>query len=390
MYVLYEVVFFMLLNQGKSLIFISQWGSNIHGINGGNVKKAFEQIKTFERNGFKVKKVLKEPNEHVYLCYFFKRIKTKLNNIFPFCTNHSIVKYGEVGVADCYYIRFRGYDYYFYKLLKKIKENNPECKVILEYSDYPYLALSGRDIIGDALVKFRDEYNRKKCMKYVDRIATLLNDTKIDGKACIKILNGIDLNFVKLRKHNRLIHKELHVLIVASLQRAHGVDLFIEGMKNYYREKKDINVFLHIVGGGSILNELKELAKPLENKVIFYGFVYDEELDRLYDLADIGIEILAPGRRNITISASLKSREYIARGLPFISACDLDVSAFGFNEYYHIEDNGVAVDIDGVIKYTKSFYANGAVKMKQMRAFAEQYLCMDYAMKEVIQYFKSS
>ena len=42
------------------------------------------------------------------------------------------------------------------------------------------------------------------------------------------------------------------------------------------------------------------------------------------------------------------------------------------------------------IKYTKSFYANGAVKMKQMRAFAEQYLCMDYAMKEVIQYFKSS
>ncbi len=375
----------MMSNENR-LIYISQWGQDTKGINGGNVKKALSQIKTFEKNGFQVKKVIKDPPRYISDPSFIDRMVSKAKNFLPFCTNQSIIRYEEVGEADYYYIRFAFYDYYFYKLLREIKSNNPSSKIVIEYSDYPYLVLKGRDPVGDRLVWIRDQFENRRCKQYIDRIATFHDKSEIEGKPCLKILNGLDVDSIRI-KRDREKDNELHALIVASLQPAHGVDRFIKGMNEYYRTAHDTRVYLHVVGGGSIIKEIEDLAKPLGDKVIFHGFLFGDDLDNMYDQCDIGLEILAPHRKQIAVSASLKSREYIARGFPFVSACTLDINSLGFNEYYRVEDSERPIDIEKTVQYYKEFSRDYDRKTKQMREFAINYLSMDYAMKEVIDYY---
>ena len=370
----------------KRLVFISQWGSNTKGVNGGNVKKVLSQIETFEKCGFEVKKVIKEIPKYKEQPSLADRVISKSKNILPFCTNQAIIRYEEVGEADYYYIRFRGYDYHFRKLLKDIRKNNPKAKVVLEYSDYPYIEYKGRDKVGDFLVRKRDEFERNKCAQYIDRVATLLSTDKLDGVPCLKILNGLDISKIPVRVP-RTPDNSVHVLIVASLQRVHGVDRFVRGMKEYYKEPHDEQVYLHVVGGGEVIQSLKEEAAELGDKVIFHGFMYDKDLDAMYDTCDIGIEFLAPHRKEIKISASLKSREYISRGFPFVSACELDINALGFTDYLLIEDGEGPIDIDSIISYYREFSANLDKKLVEMRTFAETYLGMDFAMKEVTDYY---
>lgn len=372
--------------EGNSLVVISQWGSNTEGVNGGNVKKMLSQIKAFERAGFDMRTVLKEPPASCCSCHALNRLCSKVKNIVPFCTNHAKVTYDEVGPADYYYIRFRGYDRNFKKLLRKIRAQNQNAKIVLEYPDYPYFTLRGKDIIGDSLVRFRDSYNRNRTLKYVDRIATMIPTESLDGKPCIRILNGIDVDALPQKKHHA-VPGELHVLMVASLQPAHGVDLFIEGMKKYYEQEQDLKVFLHIVGGGDILDDLKDQAKELGDYVIFHGFMYGQDLTDMYDKCDIAIEILAPKRKNIVVSASLKSREYICRGMPFISACKLDISDLGFDNYCKVPDTELPIDISSIIEYYHAYEKCYDSNFADSRRFAEHYLSMDYAMKDVLSFF---
>ncbi len=370
----------------KRLVFISQWGCNLKGVNGGNVKKVLSQIENFKGKGYEVKKVIREIPHYTDSPTLLERVISKSKNFLPFCTNEAKISYSEVGESDYYYIRFRAYDFFFRKLLKDIKRYNPDAKIVLEYSDYPYIEYKGKDPIGDYLVKKRDEYEKKKCSRYIDRIATLLPDKYIDGIKCLRIRNGLNVTNIKTRIP-RIPDGRINVIIVASLQRSHGVDLFIEGMKKYYQNEYKEEIYLHIVGGGEIVQELKIMSKQIEDKVIFYGYKYGEELDEIYNRCDIGIEFLAPKRKNITISASLKSREYIARGLPFVSACRLDVSDIGFSDYLKIDDSEQPINMNEIIKYYHSL-SNDLKKIEEMRTFAEMYLDMDYAMKEVTDYFQ--
>lgn len=77
-----------------------------------------------------------------------------------------------------------------------------------------------------------------------------------------------------------------------------------------------------IIGGSddSTLDELCQLVKKLQldEYVSFAGNVLYEQLDGYFQTADIGIGSLGHHRSGITSLASLKNREYAARGIPFI------------------------------------------------------------------------
>jgi hypothetical protein len=126
-------------------------------------------------------------------------------------------------------------------------------------------------------------------------------------------------------------------------------------MKEYYKKENNVDVYLHVVGGGEITEELKKRALDLKDKVRFYGFLFGEELDDMYDRCDIGLEILAPGRKDIKVSASLKSREYIARGFPFVSACNLDISILQVLEEIQGMFGTGTIHIDGSVSAISTF-----------------------------------
>jgi glycosyltransferase involved in cell wall biosynthesis len=87
---------------------------------------------------------------------------------------------------------------------------------------------------------------------------------------------------------------------------------------NMVRERSD--VYFHIVGDGSKLDENKQLANELElENVIFYGRRSLEEMPKFYGMADAMLITL---KDNKTLSYTLpgKVQSYMAAGKPIIGA----------------------------------------------------------------------
>ena len=108
---------------------------------------------------------------------------------------------------------------------------------------------------------------------------------------------------------------------VAALADWHGYDLVLRGMAAY-PGSGDQSLRLLIVGDGAIRASLGELAERLgvADRIEFVGVRQGAELDACFERAHIGVGSLALFRKGLAYASSLKSREYVARGLPFVSA----------------------------------------------------------------------
>ena len=102
-----------------------------------------------------------------------------------------------------------------------------------------------------------------------------------------------------------------------------GYDRLIEALARYEGGEP---VTVHMVGGegdGS-LAAWKRLAQErgVGDRVVFHGELHGEALDRVAAACDIGIGGLGLYRKGQYRSMTLKLREYMARGLPFVYAVD--------------------------------------------------------------------
>ena len=119
-------------------------------------------------------------------------------------------------------------------------------------------------------------------------------------------------------------NKKIIILCVAQLEIWHGYDRLLKSVKNYL--EKDVKSFknfeLIIVGDGNEKVNLQDLSSSLElgKYVNFTGNLTGQDLDNVFMGANLAIASLGSFRVNLKISSPLKSREYTARGLPFVSA----------------------------------------------------------------------
>ncbi len=116
-------------------------------------------------------------------------------------------------------------------------------------------------------------------------------------------------------------------------------------------------VYFHIVGLPSGEREQKEVVEyiketHLEDFVILHGAKYGNDLNQLFDQADIAIGSLGRHRCNIDKIKTLKNREYAARGIPFIySETDDDFE----NKPYILKmpASESAINIQDIISFSK-------------------------------------
>ncbi len=119
-------------------------------------------------------------------------------------------------------------------------------------------------------------------------------------------------------------NKKIIILCVAQLEIWHGYDRLLKSVKNYLEAKVNSykNFEIIIVGDGNEKVNLQELSHSfgLEKFVRFTGNLTGQDLDNVFASANLAIASLGSFRVNLIISSPLKSREYAARGLPFVSA----------------------------------------------------------------------
>jgi len=271
--------------------------------------------------------------------------RCKYNNLLAF------IKARKPQVVYIRYIHFA--NPFFTRFLRKIKKNN--IKILLEMPTYPY-DQEYKDIkLTTKLVLLIENFSRQKFKKYVTRIITLTPYNNILGVPAIQINNGIDPESINIVQNNKW-GDELHMVGVASIAFWHGYDRVIEGLHNYYNKKTDRKeVFFHIVGDTANQESLqyKELVKKynLSNYVIFHGRKSGEQLDSIFNKANIAVGSLGCHRISIKNVKSLKNREYCARGLPFFYS-ETDVDFEGKDFVFRVPGNDNPIDIEEIVKFT--------------------------------------
>lgn len=317
------------------------------------------------------------------------------------------VRWGQIadpGSFDCYYIRkpdFISRD--MLKWLAEIRRVNPSACVLLELPTYPY---DGEGMRLGVLPKLaKDKLHRGKLNKYLDRIVDLSRHDDIFGIPTLQIINGIDLSRTPRRKPSASKESELNVICTAAFSGWHGVDRFLAGLKEYRCKGGSRRVRLHLLGAGPALASLKRQTEDsgLSDDVIFYGQCDRHEIDRVANACSLAIECLGIHRKFArprgtrssprSMSSSLKSREYLARGIPFVYAWPVDViedSPVDFCLRVPADDS--PVNIASVVSFHDELYARESEQalIDRIRAYAESHVGMDTAMKNVIDYIKEN
>ena len=356
--------------------------------------KVFDQIKAFERAGFEMMHVNAVPaSSGLRKTHLGKGICAAVP--FTYVFSHYTYK-PEYDGKDFYYFRFEAADRQFTAFLLKLRSRNPDSKIIVEFPDYPntywlkgivYLPLLLKDIAA-----------RKKYRRCVDRFAVLDGQYKlIHGVKTITYMNGIDVSRIPVRSPGGYSEKDrIDVIGVSTMFPNHGYDRFIRSMADYYSAGGKRRVIFHIVGDGPgpelprYISMVKEYG--LSEYVVFEGRLVGDELYELFGRCDLALECLGAFRKGLDLSSSLKSREYMSVGIPFVTGCVIDLIPEMDCSYIMKIDNDESIpDLNGIIEFCDGVYEKEPEEdvIKNLRQFAEEHCTYDSTMKNVIEYIRS-
>ena len=349
----------------KILFFIYHGFSDISGISkkmqyqidglrqSGNIVDVCQY--TFLENGHRVRMV----NEDVIQDYGVGRLAAIKKRI-----DYSGIKdYIKSHNYDIVYVRsFHNANPFTINLFRCIKSTG--AKIAFEIPTYPYdkeyQGFSIRNRIGLKI----DKLFRNKLVSISDAVVTFTDDKTIFGKRTISISNGVDFDAIPLQNKEKHDNKIINLVGVAEVHYWHGFDRLIEGLGVYYQKEHVKDIYFHIIGGiatsemeGSVhANGFSKLIKEfgIEDKVIFHGPLYGEELDRVLNIADFAVGSLGRHRSRIYNMKSLKNREYAARGIPFIySETDTDFDNKDFILKALADDT--PIDINKIVCFLNNF-----------------------------------
>lgn len=303
------------------------------------------------------------------------------------------LKYIEKQKFDFLYIRRYGtFSPNVIKFLKRCKQNNPNAKIILEIPTYPY----DKELFGifGKMLSWIDRFYRSRLSEYVDRIVTFSSHCEIFNIKAIPIVNGIDCESINIRNIS-LSNEYINLIVVAQFAKWHGVDRLIRGLENYYKSKSCKKVMLHLVGNGPELEKYKTIVQNsfvLKDSVIFYGEKSGEELDYLFDLCDLGICSLGLHRIGLVSASPLKSREYMARGIPFVASATIDSVPADYKYCFYVPADESDINIDDVVSFYDRCYSTSSKKnvIQEMRDYAESKCDLSVTMKPVFDYLKNT
>lgn len=297
--------------------------------------------------------------------------------------------YQRIEAPDFLYIRKAAGERSHYLFLKYIKRNFPNCKIIVEIPTYPYWKDAVRRITG--LLLFKDFFNYYVLYpKYIDRIVTFSEDDRIFRIKTIRTMNGIDVEDVPMIAPKEA-ENAIQLLAVAWISAHHGYERIIYGLQEYYQKEPEKAVNLHIVGIGPQKEFLMNLVKKLDLQahVFFYDSKTGDELQSMYNMADIGISTLGFHREDLVKFSTLKAREYLAEGLPVVTEAGEDAFECGDKRYCcEFSADESVIDVQRIVDFYENLLSNSSRMelAKQIRQFAYEHVDNSYTMKPIFSF----
>lgn len=224
-------------------------------------------------------------------------------------------------------------------------------------------------------------WNRQRVLSHVDAVIGVTSE--ITGYECglvsrniphFTLTNSIRVDDYPLKTWKQIQDNSLRLLYVGSHTAGwQGLDRVLRGMAQYHG---DTNIELHVAG--YVDRETSNLihALGITDDVIVHGFRTGADLDRLFDLCDIAVGTLGMHRKNLRYGSTLKVREYMARGIPFIiSHEDEDLGQTGsFPFVFNAPADDSPIDLHQVIRFMRGLSGKSADMSQFMRKYAQDFM----------------
>ena len=361
------------------LLFISIYKSCKKSKDMGVVKKIDLQKKQFKKAGIDVKLV-----DYMHSMRFLAGV--------PIAATGKCEKISGLSRYDAIYIRFLyGASWDLIKFIRKYKKQRPDGKVLLEIPTYPY-----KDEMCSQCSRiyyYTTQIGLFLLHFYLDRFVLISSGLpSVMNIPVINIRNFIDYDATAVRIANDS-RDVINVICVASFNVWHGYDRLIEGLKDYLCLPDHERVVLHMVGDLKKVRRLGLIRAAerynLQQNIIFYGVLTGEKLDAVYDKCDLACNSFGMHRIGFSVSASLKAREYAAKGLPMLVSSELDVENADTEQYIcHFPSDESPIDFVKLVQFYHKVY-DGKGKQSvadEIRRSFEKYCSVDECFKDVVQY----
>jgi glycosyltransferase involved in cell wall biosynthesis len=293
--------------------------------------------------------------------------------------------------CDYYYIRKFMVSRSLLGLLRNIRKRN-KSKILLEIPTYPYDKEMPKGFFN-FLTLCLDKILRKKLKKYVDRIVTVSADEMIFEIKTIRITNGINCAEIPIRSRG-VSNNSVHIIAAAQFSRSHGYERLIKGLYLYYRENPARKVYLSFAGEGKELPLYKQLADDygLTDYIQFKGFLSGTQLNDFFNSGDIAACSLGCHRIDLYLGSFLKSREYLARGLPMVSSTKIDILPKDFPYCFYVPEDESPISIQSVLDFYTNLTGKKSVTeiTDEIRHFAEDNCDISKTMAPVVFYLQPS
>jgi len=214
--------------------------------------------------------------------------------------------------------------------------------------------------------------------------------SRIDKKIhSITIPNGIDVQNIKKTGFKRFDGNTLNIVtVVSSPAPWHGLDKIISPI-NLYNGKVKIN--FHIVGN-IIKNDINSIPHNC-SKVIFHGLKYGKKLDEIMKDMNCAVSTMALYKKGMNEACSLKTREYTARGIPFILAYkdpDLQYVEKDFKFYLSFPNDESEIQIEKIIDFASRMSEKDYKESisDYMREYAFKYMDWTVKIKKYIEFLE--
>ena len=355
-------------------------------------KKVMAQINIFKSAGLDCKLLSLDSGINETLDK--QTLKNQIKYRMPFSNMHPHWAYKDDfdGIDFLYMRRPAGFTVHAICMLRRIKKNNPHIKILVEIPTFPYdkeLKMTWKDYP----IYLKDRYNRRKLNGLVDR-AVIICGSDIEqffNIPVIRLWNGIDLKSVRPKKI--FDDDVIDLCAVAMFAKWHGYERILYGLRDYYKNGGKRKIILHLIGKGAEYSNYSRIVNEehLQQYVRFYGMKTGKELDEIYDRMDIGLDVFGMYRKNLSIAYSLKSREYLGKGIPIISGCptDLFLEHKDFKYYCEFKNDNSIIDMAPIIRFYDEIYSGKESReeiVRNIRRFAEEYCDITKTMKGVTDY----
>jgi len=206
----------------------------------------------------------------------------------------------------------------------------------------------------------------------------------------LKIGNGINVSKVPQRVHTpKWPGNTLNLIAVGTVAYWHGLDRMIKAIKILNENTETgYSVNMNIVGEGPGKADLELFVNEssMGDSINFSGMLYGDDLFEQYRDIHFGVGSLGWFRSGVEEASPLKNREYLAAGIPVISATK-DPDFIGESKYYRLVSNDES--IESIVKLLKQIGNCSIPTSKECRDYATTNLDFRVKIDRILQFNKN-